>query len=228
MMYESVQADSLWKPYLDILPATFDSLMHWTEDEKLMLQGSTVLGKIGKEQAVQDYTEIILPLVERRSDIFGDSAKYTIELYNRMGSAVLSRSFHVEAYETESDDDEAETSAQDVSMTSATSAPADGESGAAGPEGDDDIGSSDDDEDDDASVVAMVPWADMLNARPDLNNARLFYEKDSLSMSTTKLIRQGEQIVCASTRGLLELTITDSGTPMANCRTPTCFANTVM
>ena len=226
MMYESVQADSLWKPYLDILPATFDSLMHWTEDEKLMLQGSTVLGKIGKEQAVQDYTEIILPLVERRSDIFGDSAKYTIELYNRMGSAVLSRSFHVEAYETESDDDEAETSAQDVSMTSATSVPADGESGAAGPEGNDDIGSLDDDED--ASVVAMVPWADMLNARPDLNNARLFYEKDSLSMSTTKMIRQGEQIVGDSTRGLRELTDANSGTPTASCRTPTCFANTVM
>lgn len=228
MMYESVQGDSLWKPYLDILPMNFDSLMHWTEDEKLMLQGSTVLGKIGKEQAVQDYTEIILPLVERRSDIFGDPANYAIDLYDRMGSAVLSRSFHVEAYETETDDGAGEATAQDASMTSATSVPADGESGAAGPEGNDDIGSLDDDEDEDASVVAMVPWADMLNARPDLNNARLFYEKDSLSMSTTKLIRQGEQIVGASTRGLRELTDANSGTPTASCRTPICFANTVM
>jgi len=55
--------------------------------------------------------------------------------------------------------------------------------------------SEDNDEDvEDPSDVAMVPMADMLNARYGSENAKLFYEETVLRMITTKPIKAGEQI----------------------------------
>lgn len=53
---------------------------------------------------------------------------------------------------------------------------------------------SDDEEIEDTSDIAMVPMADILNARYDSVNAKLFYEKHDLHMVTTKPIKAGEQI----------------------------------
>lgn len=43
MMWESRQEDSLWKPYFDIMPRQFDSLMFWDESELKELEGCAVL-----------------------------------------------------------------------------------------------------------------------------------------------------------------------------------------
>jgi len=51
-----------------------------------------------------------------------------------------------------------------------------------------------DDDAEDSADVAMVPMADLLNARFESENAKLFYEERALRMVTTKPIKAGEQI----------------------------------
>ncbi len=46
----------------------------------------------------------------------------------------------------------------------------------------------------DDGTIVMVPMADMLNHRAGHNNARLFFEKDSLHMTAIKDMAAGEQI----------------------------------
>lgn len=157
---------------------------------------------------MQHYHELIKPLVHSRRDIFASPETYTEELYNRMGSLILSRSFHVE--EGADDDEEEEQpededgdesalnagEAQDTSM--AVSTASDGQGGESdGGETEEEGEDEDEDEDDEEDVahVSMVPWADMLNARHGCDNARLFYEKECLNMCATKDIKKGEQIV---------------------------------
>ena len=60
----------------------------------------------------------------------------------------------------------------------------------AGPESDSD--------EEDAPEVAMVPMADILNARYKHDNVKLFHERDSLRMVSTRPIKAGEQIVSHS------------------------------
>lgn len=129
-----------WKPYLNLLPTSFDSLMYWSEEELSELSGSMVLNKIGKEEAEESYTNLILPILKSFPEIFGieGEKEYSLELFHRMGSLILSRSFHVESGiakdEDEDSDDEEEEEREDV--------------------GD----------------VAMVPLADILNAKSGHDN----------------------------------------------------------
>ncbi|KAK9898334.1 SET domain-containing protein [Cystobasidium minutum MCA 4210] len=204
VMWESRQGDSLWKPYSDIMPRQFDSLMFWSESELNELEGCAVLSKIGKEEAIKDYEEIIKPLVASRPDVFGSSDYYSEDLYNQMGSLILSRSFHVEDPEDEDGDEDDEDEAKDEEVNNeadesnasllqaAEGMDIHNENGHIEEDGD----SEDEEEDDQEEVkhIAMVPWADMLNARHGCDNARLFYEKECLNMTTTKPIKKGEQI----------------------------------
>ena len=158
--------------------------------------------KIGKEEALKDLHDIIDPLVASRPDVFGSADYYSEDLYNQMGSLILSRSFHVEDPEDEEDEEADEstadlTHAADESNTSLLQA-AEGmdihnENGHI--EEDEELDDNEDVEEE-VKFIAMVPWADMLNARHGCDNARLFYEKDCLNMTTTKSITKGEQIVC--------------------------------
>lgn len=146
-----------------------------------------------------DFHNIITPIIVSRPDIFGSPEFYTADLYNRMGSLVLSRSFHVEEYEADAEDSSSQTNG-DASMANRSDASNYGHvSQPANPQqSESDDGTSDQDDDDEvesAGHVSMVPWADMLNARHGCDNARLFYEKTSLNMCATKPIRKGEQIV---------------------------------
>ena len=113
-----------------------------------------------------------------------------------MGSRILSRSFHVEPWQgisetggVTSDDDEG---LEDQSTSTGTTEESDAE---------------------DSTEVAMVPMADMLNARfgsenvsrlgnrqslgglSDVVQAKLFHEQDCLKMVATKPIKAGDQIV---------------------------------
>lgn len=151
-----------------------------------------------------------------------------------MGSRILSRSFHVEPWTGEEDQDaaaeedaggaSAEADVIDVDnapQETADEDPAD-EAGRVDQTPDLDLDDSDDDDAESPADVAMVPMADMLNARYGSENvsfsvilrwsplmlrfygkAKLFYEPTELRMVTTKPVKAGEQIVSALTRFLL-------------------------
>ena len=98
------------------------------------------------------------------------STFYSLESYHRMGSRILSRSFHVERWQGKDEEgaqDEVEEPQNDSSMDVDN---ADAEETSDGT----DVNQEENDEDgEDPSDVAMVPMADMLNARYGSENVRL-------------------------------------------------------
>ncbi|KAJ7267640.1 hypothetical protein B0H12DRAFT_1098154 [Mycena haematopus] len=197
MMWETAQGpSSKWSAYLESLPKTFDTPMFWSDIELEELKGTSVVDKLGKADAEQDFTERLLPMVQSRPDIFPPETipiYYTLEIYHVMGSRILSRSFDVEKNESEEDteaDGAANSSlgsAMDVDLPQDETEPAHS--------GDSEHADEDEDaEEEESPGVSMVPLADMLNARYGSENAKLFHEKDDLRMISTKIIRAGEQI----------------------------------
>ncbi|KAF7967425.1 hypothetical protein HWV62_19045 [Athelia sp. TMB] len=194
MMWEEAQGtSSKWYPYLSQLPTAFDTPMFWSADELEELKGTSVVDKIGREEAERDYYKKLLPAVHF----------YSLERYHIQGSRILSRSFQVERWEGEGgeeDETAANTSGDSHNMDVADTSIGSGmdvdevEAPATVPDGHDQEKEDSDDEEDDASDVAMVPMADMLNARYGSENAKLFHEAVSLKMITTKPISAGEQI----------------------------------
>ena len=140
-----------------------------------------------------------------------------------MGSRILSRSFHVEKWkdqhkgdDTEDGDveevDDHENEKEDDAPASANTSAMDVDDEQIREEKDDEDEDSDDEDVEDPADVAMVPMADMLNARYGCGNvstkihdepievyrfrqAKLFYEPNELRMVATKDIEIGEQIV---------------------------------
>ncbi|KAF2490492.1 SET domain-containing protein [Lophium mytilinum] len=168
MIYEYLQgSSSIWKPYFDILPAEFDTLMFWNEEELAELQASAVREKIGKTDADKTFEELLVPLIREHADTFfaGANMQLTdpdlVTLAHRMGSTIMAYAFDIEPVETEKEADE------------------------------DGYVSEDEDE---ALPKGMVPLADMLNADADWNNARLFYEDEVLTMKALKPIKTGDEI----------------------------------
>ncbi|GAA5996004.1 ribosomal lysine N-methyltransferase [Rhodotorula paludigena] len=164
MMREYLRT-STWTPYFALLPTSFDSLMFWSESELAELEGSTVLGKVGRAEADEEFETTVVPFVRAHEDVFGSAEEYTAELFHRMGSLVLSRSFHVESKEQQEDDEESS-----------------------------DDEDEEEEEREDVADVAMVPFADILNAKSGCDNARLFYEPTTLNMMSTSRIPAGAQI----------------------------------
>ncbi|GAA5847048.1 hypothetical protein JCM9279_002668 [Rhodotorula babjevae] len=163
MMREYLRT-STWTPYFALLPTRFDALMHWSPAELDELKGSNVLSKVGRDEADEEYEDTVKAFVKEHEDVFGNAGEYTAELFHRMGSLVLSRSFHVDS-KKEDDDNE-----------------------------DSDEEDDDEEEREDVADVAMVPFADILNAKSGSDNARLFYEPATLNMMSTQRIPAGAQI----------------------------------
>ncbi|CCA68310.1 related to SET7-Regulatory protein [Serendipita indica DSM 11827] len=197
MMYEDSRVkDSPWSGYLQDLPTKFDTLMFWTDEELEQLQASTVRDKIGKAATEKDFHERVLPLLQRRTDVFEPALRdtfFTLERFHINGSRILSRSFHVEEWHDEhASDDESIPSEPDHKPVEMSRDPDAMDTDEGRPEGgEDDDAESDTESPDD---VNMVPMADILNARYGCHNAKLFYEKDHLNMIATKDIPAGEQI----------------------------------
>ncbi|KAI0745272.1 SET domain-containing protein [Earliella scabrosa] len=218
MWEESKGAESKWSAYLAALPDKFDTPMFWSEDDLKELQGTAVVDKIGRDDAERDFHNKLLPAVKSRPDLFPEDKlkqSFSVERYHLNGSRILSRSFHVEEWKGEhtenSDDDEDEEeedavaqnagddSAMDIDLPEPSAATVGGQAQDANVadesnhELEDDEDSDDEDRENPADV-AMVPMADMLNARFESENAKLFYEERELKMVTTKPIKAGEQI----------------------------------
>ncbi|KJA29063.1 hypothetical protein HYPSUDRAFT_177169 [Hypholoma sublateritium FD-334 SS-4] len=199
MMWEEARGGaSEWAGYFEILPTKFDTPMFWDAADLAELQGTAVVDKLGREQAEKDYAEKVRPAIESRPDLFDPAeveARYSLAVYHLQGSRILSRSFTLQKDADEDEDEDA--GAGDTSVGSAMDVEADAPAPAEeahGEHDEDEEGSEDSDEEEDAVVVAMVPLADMLNARYQSENVKLFYEPECLKMIATKPIKAGEQI----------------------------------
>ncbi|KAG6375716.1 hypothetical protein JVT61DRAFT_3293 [Boletus reticuloceps] len=201
-----------WGPYMRTLPTTFDTPMFWSSEELEELRGTSVVDKIGREDAERAYSEQLVPAIKTAPNLFPPSHHgkwYTLDAYHRAGSRILSRSFTVHRWK---DDDEIEedkdrdgvaeeSGASEVEdphpNTFTESSTHVGDAHSPSPLLDDtneELNSDSEDDEDDPSDVAMVPMADLLNARWGSENAKLFYEPFVLRMVTTKKVKQGEQI----------------------------------
>ncbi|KAI0645857.1 SET domain-containing protein [Trametes meyenii] len=211
MMWEEARGlESKWSGYLAALPDKFDTPMFWGEDDLNELRGTAVVDKVGRDEAERDYHEKLVPALKSRTDLFPPDriSYFSLDRYHLMGSRILSRSFHVEQWKGEPEDedegheeshDAANINAMDVDQQDAgdeVSGPTQTEESDGPEEPHMEVEDSDEDDEDreDPADVAMVPMADMLNARYESENAKLFYEQNELKMVSTKPIRAGEQI----------------------------------
>ncbi|KAI8623932.1 SET domain-containing protein [Xylariaceae sp. FL1651] len=168
MIYEYLQGDkSRWKPYFDLLPTNFETLMWWSDKELDQLQASSIVSKIGKDEADAMFRVEVLPVIENNPDVFypEGSGKLSegdlILLAHRMGSIIMAY-----AFDLENDDEEASR------------------------EGDDEWV-----EDKEGKILmGMVPMADILNADAEFN-AHVNHEEDSLSVTAIKPIGAGQEIL---------------------------------
>ena len=152
-------------PYFQVLPAQFDTLMFWSDDELKELRGSKVLDKIGKKSAEEGWKQTIIPVMQKHASNFVvndqlDAMNELIDLCHTAGSLIMAYAFDIDR---------------------------DLEGGSDGQDG-----FQEDDEEN--PLKGMVPFADMLNADATRNNAKIFQEDDMLIMRSIKPISKGEQI----------------------------------
>lgn len=213
MIYHSGNPNSEFAPYFNVLPKEFSTLMFWSQQESVnLLKGSTLVNKIGKEEAERSFHERLGPIFAAHPDVF-EGIDTSVDAFHRMGSLVMSYSFDVNKYTPDNDtamhEDDSEGADHDTSHMS-IDAP-DGseqphehhESEQSDSEGDEshevievagDIDLSDDEDEEDFPVKAMVPLADTLNAHSKLCNAHLCQESGVLVMRATEDIPKGAQV----------------------------------
>lgn len=195
LMYHASKGEA-FKPYFDVIPAHFSTPMFWDEGEaEQLLQGSTLVEKIGRAEAEAGFRENILPVVEKYKDTVFDGVDVSVDAFHRVGSLIMSYSFDVDRIKAGSSEDKDDENAKEEDQASAD-------------ENEDEVPGDEeeheeliieeefsDDEDDDGPVKAMVPLADTLNAHSQLCNAHLEQEDDgSLVMRATATIPAGGQI----------------------------------
>ncbi|KAK3291811.1 uncharacterized protein B0H64DRAFT_330081 [Chaetomium fimeti] len=170
MIYEHQQGDaSPWKPYLDVLPAAFDTPMFWSPAELSQLQASALVAKVGKAEADRMIQAKIVSVVRAHNDVFFppgsahlDDAQL-LQLAHRMGSTIMAYAFDLE--KDEADD---------------------------GGEGEEDEGWVEDREG--KTMLGMVPMADILNADASFN-AHINHGGDALTATALRPIRAGEEVL---------------------------------
>ena len=158
VIYEYLKGTkSRWYPYFQVLPTTFDTLMYWSDLDLSKLQASAVVKKIGRASAEELWRTTIIPLMLEHYDLFPvageDVEAKTTELIRLAHFA--GSLIMAYAFDIDRDDD------QDPRNHS-----------------DEDFEADDEDE----PLKGMVPFADMLNADADRNNAsHLHYASPALA-----------------------------------------------
>ncbi|OTA68021.1 SET domain-containing protein [Hypoxylon sp. EC38] len=168
MIYEYLQGDkSRWKPYFDVLPNQFETLMWWSDQELVELQASSIIAKIGKEEADGMFRSRVLPVIEEHAEIFYPEGyerlneNQLMTLAHRMGSTIMAY-----AFDLENDDEEADPENEDEWV-----------------------------EDKEGTLMmGMVPMADILNADAEFN-AHVNHGEDSLSVTTLRPIPAGAEVL---------------------------------
>lgn len=166
LMYEDFCQDAgPWKPYMDVLPEKFDTLMFWNDDELDELQASAVKQKIGRAAADEMFRTKLVPLLTKHQYLFFrcgrsmPSGEDILGRAHRLSSAIMAYAFDLE--KDTDDDDEME----------------DGWV-----------------EDKEGKTLGMVPMADMLNADAEFN-AHLSHGEESLTMTSLRPIEAGEEVL---------------------------------
>jgi SET domain-containing protein 6 len=166
LLYEHFQGpQSKWKPYLDILPETFNTPMFWSGPEIAELQASSVVQRIGAAEADEMIAAKIIPVVRANEGVFFPSGGVLGDeeignLARRLGSTIMAYAFDLEKEEDE-DEDEQEEWVEDR-------------------EGKTELG--------------MVPMADVLNADAEFN-AHINHGEDALTAVSLREIRAGEEVL---------------------------------
>ncbi|WVF66323.1 hypothetical protein IAT40_001063 [Kwoniella sp. CBS 6097] len=155
MMYETqLGEESRWSGYLSNMPTKFDTPMLWNEEERQELFGTDIQDRIGKEDADKEYETYLLPVIQAHPELFPPSSPHTtLSAFHLQGSRILSRSFTVPASRFDP-------------------------SAAVNGDGDSDA-SDDDDDGEEKQVAVMIPFADMLNAAFERDNAHLYGDDDA-------------------------------------------------
>ncbi|KAI1165146.1 SET domain-containing protein [Nemania serpens] len=168
MLYEYLQGErSRWKRYFDVLPVEFDTLMWWPDKELDVLQASSIVSKIGKDDADSMFRARVLPVVEKNIDVFYPEGSRRLSedelmlLAHRIGSTIMAY-----AFDLENDDEDAN--------------PEDGDEWVEDREG--------------KILMGMVPMADILNADAEFN-AHVNHEEDSLTVTAIRPIAAGQEIL---------------------------------
>lgn len=168
LVYEYLQgSQSRWKPYFDVLPESFDTLMFWSGQELDALQASAITAKIGRDEADNMFRARLLPVVEEHADIFYPPGAPRLddgqlkELAHRMGSTIMAY-----AFDLENDDDE----------------------------GDEENGDEWVEDKEGKLMMGMVPMADILNADA-VFNSHVNHEDEFLTATSLKPIPAGQEIL---------------------------------
>lgn len=208
LMYHISKNDT-FKPYFDVLPTQFSTPMFWEDNEaERLLQGSTLVGKIGKAEAEAGFQEKILPIVEKYKNTVFEGVDVSVGVFHRVGSLIMSYSFDVDRVKADLNKDKKTPEEENLEEKLARDNDHDdhkhSDQDHDNQEHDDDdevaednLVFEDDDSDDEEEtpVKAMVPLADTLNAHSQLCNAHLEQEDDgSLVMRATAAIPAGSQI----------------------------------
>jgi SET domain-containing protein 6 len=167
LLYEHFQgAQSKWRPYLDILPERFTTPMFWSGEEIGELQASSVVQRIGRDEAEEMIAAKIIPVVRANESVFfpggnvlGDEE--LVELARRMGSTIMAYAFDLEKDEEEEQEDEEDEWVEDR---------------------------------EEKTELGMVPMADVLNADAEFN-AHINHGEDALTAVSLREIKAGEEVL---------------------------------
>lgn len=81
------------------MPSEFFTPMFWANNELEELRGTSIFDKIGVEEAENEYTNRLLPIIKAHEDLFPPSKFedcFSMKWFHIQGSRILSRSFHIE------------------------------------------------------------------------------------------------------------------------------------
>ncbi|KAK0742566.1 hypothetical protein B0T21DRAFT_282179 [Apiosordaria backusii] len=169
LIYEHLQGPSSpWKPYLDVLPSTFNTPMFWTPTQLSFLQASAITSKIGQADADKMIASKILPVIRSHPEIFFPSSAtplsddQLIQLAHRMGSTIMSYAFDLE---------------QDMEIPEQL-------------ENDDEW----EEDREGKTMLGMVPMADILNADAEFNT-HINHTEDALTAVSLRPIKKGDEIL---------------------------------
>lgn len=57
-MFEYENHDSIWRPYLDILPLDLNTPVYWTEEERELLRNTSVYEELGLEENAKRFENL--------------------------------------------------------------------------------------------------------------------------------------------------------------------------
>ena len=171
VVQQLLSKSSKWQPYFDVLPPSFDTLMYWTDAELAELQASHIPKRIGKEDADKSFKEDAWDMMMCDLEFFEVDGEdedeweaHAVRMCHYAGSLIMAYAFDIDR--DESDAEKLEQMGLEDELQS---------------------------DDEDNPLKGLVPFADMLNADADRNNARLFQEDDYLIMKAIKPIKAGEE-----------------------------------